>query len=133
MFLTRDDLVCVVLLQTGACSDGSGRCEGWLKSHCGRGGNGTCILDMQDYGVKFGPDNSTGSCIASPASSATKGRFPGESTALYPLPLISSYKSEKSLCGAGLHGKNADGGLGSVALVERLWRAWAKNSTGGVH
>ena len=110
MFLTRDDdLVCVLLLQTGACSDGSGRCEGWLKSPCGRGGNGTCILDMQDYGVKFGPDNSTGSCIASPASSATKGRFPG------------------------LHGKNADGGLGSVALVERLWRAWAKNSTGGVH
>jgi len=77
---------------TGACSDGSGRCAGWLNSPCGAGGAGKCVLDLQDYGVLFGPNNSTpGHCIAG------KGRFPD------------------------LHGKNADAGDGQVGFVERLF------------
>jgi hypothetical protein len=80
---------------TGACSDGSGRCAGWLGSPCGAG-TGTCKLDLVDYGVKFGPANMThpnGKCIAG------GGRFPD------------------------LHGKNKDAGLGDVPLVERLYAA----------
>lgn len=80
---------------TGACSDGSGRCAGWLGSPCGAG-KGTCKLDLVEYGVKFGPANMThpnGKCIAG------GGRFPD------------------------LHGKNKDAGLGDVPLVERLFAA----------
>jgi hypothetical protein len=82
---------------TGACSDGSGRCAGWLGKPCGSG-KGTCVLDLKDYGVAFGPRNMThpdGTCIAG------AGRFPD------------------------LHGKNVDAGDGSVPLVERLFAALA--------
>ncbi len=79
---------------TGACSDKSGRCAGWLGAPCGAGGGGKCVLDLADYGVLFGPNNATpGACIAG------KGRFPD------------------------LHGKNKDGGLGAVDFVERLYKA----------
>jgi hypothetical protein len=83
---------------TGECSDKSGRCSGWLNSPCGPangGGNGTCILDLKDFGVLYGPNNATpGQCIT-----GGKGRFPD------------------------LHGKNRDGGDGQVDLVERLFAA----------
>lgn len=85
---------------TGACSDGSGRCTGWLNQPCGTGGKGKCVLDTKDLGVKFGHDNTTGTCITD-----GQGRFPD------------------------LHGKNADGGDGATPFVERLWKAWAKNTT----
>jgi len=82
---------------TGECSDKSGRCKGWLGAPCGApGGKGTCVLDLQDYRVLFGPDNSTpGTCIAG------AGRFPD------------------------LHGKNADAGFGGVDLVDRLFASFA--------
>lgn len=83
---------------TGACSDGSGRCAGWLGSPCGAG-KGTCVLDMKDYGVLFGPNNATpGHCIAG------AGRFPG------------------------LHGANADGGEGEVDFVERMFAAFVNTT-----
>ena len=78
---------------TGSCSDGSGRCAGWLGKPCGAG-KGTCALDMRDYGVLFGPSNaSKGACIPG------GGRFPD------------------------LHGANRDGGDGGVPLVDRLYEA----------
>jgi hypothetical protein len=80
---------------TGACSDKSGRCAGWLGSPCGAGGKGKCVLDLNDYRVTFGPNNATpGQCIAG------AGRF------------------------SDLHGRNKDAGLGAVDFVERLWAAW---------
>ena len=65
----------------------SGRCSGWLGSPCGSA-KGTCVLDLKDYGVLYGPDkDAPGRCIAE------KGRFPD------------------------LHGKNADAGDGAVGFV----------------
>lgn len=88
---------------TGACSDGSGRCAGWLGMPCGASAKGHCVLDLKDYGVLFGPSNSTpGQCIAGP------GRFPG------------------------LHGQNVDAGDGEVDFVERMFAALV-NSTGRFH
>ena len=43
----------------------------------------------------------------------------GESTALSPLPLISSYKSEKSLCGTGRAGGQGDAGREGGRLAHR--------------
>jgi hypothetical protein len=56
---------------------------------------------MKDYGVKFGPDNSTGPgmCIAG------TGRFPD------------------------LHGQNADAGDGHNPFVERMFQSFVQNST----
>jgi len=86
---------------TGACSDGSGRCAGWLGSPCGAaGGAGKCVLDTKDLGTLFGPKpGAPGHCIE-----GGKGRFPD------------------------LHGKNADAGLGAVDLVERLYAALVNGS-----
>ena len=57
-----------------------------------------------------------------PESLAAKKALPwhGESTALSPLPLIFSYKSEKSLCGAVPEG----GSAATIAepFIERMWR-----------
>ena len=58
------------------------------------------MLDMKEYGVAFGPDNSTGTagkCIAG------KGRFPD------------------------LHGMNADGGDGANPFIERMFKSLVNN------
>ena len=57
---------------------------------------------MKEYGVTFGPDNSTGvpgKCIAG------KGRF------------------------LDLHGKNADSGDGAIPFVERMFKSFVKNAS----
>jgi hypothetical protein len=72
-----------------------------LKSPCGAGGKGKCLLDMKDYGVKFVPDNTAGPGKCIPG----KGRFPS------------------------LHGQNVDAGDGANPFVERMFKSFMKNLT----
>ena len=58
----------------------------------------------------------------------TDGSGPGESTALSPLPLISSYKYEKSLCGTALAMKRSTNGGASWSETR-----WIANDTEPLH
>jgi hypothetical protein len=86
---------------TGSCSDGSGRCSGWSKKPCGQG-SGKCQLDMQDYGVTWGPSGAPGKCIEDTDPSDGVGRFPD------------------------LHGANKDAGYGAVGFVEKMWAEYGQ-------
>lgn len=60
---------------TGTCSDGSGKCTGYINKPCGQGGKGKCQLSMDGYKTEFGPDGK-GGCILDKDPSDGTGRFP---------------------------------------------------------
>eukprot|EP00730_Choanoeca_flexa_P014422 TRINITY_DN6305_c0_g2_i1.p1 TRINITY_DN6305_c0_g2~~TRINITY_DN6305_c0_g2_i1.p1 ORF type:complete len:508 (+),score=73.02 TRINITY_DN6305_c0_g2_i1:20-1543(+) len=81
---------------TGNCSDGSGKCTGYIHAPCGN--NGKCMLSMAEYGKAFGPDGN-GDCIKDMDSTDGMGRFPS------------------------LHGSARDQGSYASKFSAAMWRA----------